>query len=191
MTAVSILNSGIENKPTLLLNADYQPLSVFPLSTIGWQEAVRRVLDETANVVAVYDDLVVRSPTFQMQVPSVLSLKRYVETKAPSFTRYNVFLRDGFRCQYCGQRFHASELTFDHLHPRSKGGKTNWENIVSACMKCNLKKADKSLKESGLELRKMPFKPSRYDLEKSGKDFPPKYLHETWRDYLYWDTEIE
>ena len=97
-------------------------------------------------------------------------------------------LRDRFRCQYCG---HGEDLTFDHLIPRSKGGQTTWDNVLTACSPCNLRKGSMTLKESGLTLGRLPFAPSVQDLHANGRLFPPNYLHESWMDYLYWDTELE
>ena len=73
-----------------------------------------------------------------MKLPSVVSLKTYIRpSRRPAFTRFNVFLRDEFECQYCGD---PNDLTFDHVVPRSKGGRTTWENVVTACSPCNLTK---------------------------------------------------
>ncbi len=89
------------------------------------------------QVVSSYDRIV-KSPSFEMFLPSVVSLKEYVKpARHPAFTRFNVFLRDKFQCQYCGSR---DDLTFDHVIPRSKGGRTTWENVVAACAPCNLRK---------------------------------------------------
>jgi len=80
----------------------------------------------------------------QIKLPSVIALKEYVpQMRNPAFTRFNVFLRDRFSCQYCGTGLPASELTFDHVIPRSKGGRTTWTNVVAACSPCNLRKANK------------------------------------------------
>ena len=127
------------NCPALVLNADFRPLSYYPLSIWCWQDAIKAVFLDRVNILSEYDTLV-RSPSFQMRLPSVVSLKSYVKpTRFPAFTRFNVFLRDRFTCQYCGDR---EDLTFDHVVPRSKGGVTTWENIVAACSACNLRKAD-------------------------------------------------
>ena len=99
-----------------------------------------------------------------------------------------MFLRDKFSCQYCGSN---EELTFDHLLPRSKGGETNWDNVVTACSACNVKKGGKLLKLSGMKLAQHPYQPSTEDLHRNGKNFPPNYLHKSWMDYLYWDVELE
>ena len=134
-------------------------------------------------------DRVVRSPSFNMKLPSVIALKDYIVPQSkPSFTRFNVFLRDKFSCQYCGSN---EELTFDHLLPRSKGGETHWDNVVTACSACNVKKGGKLLKTSGMKLNQYPFQPSTEDLHRNGKNFPPNYLHKSWMDYLYWDVELE
>ena len=89
------------------------------------------------NVVAEYDAYV-NSPSIKIKIPSVVVLKEYIKPiKSNAFTRFNLFLRDEFKCQYCGS---IDELTFDHVLPRAQGGKTTWENVVAACSDCNLKK---------------------------------------------------
>ena len=105
-----------------------------------------------------------------------------------SFTRFNVFLRDKFTCQYCGDK---KDLTFDHLLPKSKGGITDWENVVTACSTCNVKKGGKLFGQSGMKLFNRPYRPTVDDLHKNGRHFPPNFLHESWMDYLYWDIELE
>ena len=111
--------------------------------------------------------------------------------RRPVFTRFNVFLRDNFTCQYCYKRFSANELTFDHLVPRCLQGKTKWENVVSACTTCNLKKGRRILKNTDMKLLKKPLRPTSIQLQNNVRNFPPNFLHESWRDYLYWDTELE
>lgn len=173
--------------PALVLNADFRPLSYFPLSTLPWQDAVTAVLKEHVAVVSEYDH-VVRSPSMEMKLPSVVAMRDYVPMpRKVAFTRFNVFLRDQFRCQYCGVKFESSELTFEHVIPRSRGGVTSWTNIVAACDPCNLKKGNK------LEMRprKAPVEPTSFDLLAAKRQIPQNYLHESWLDYLYWDSEIE
>lgn len=174
--------------PALVLNADYRPLSYYPLSLWSWQDTIKAVFLDRVNIVSCYDRAV-RSPSFEMKLPSVVSLRTYVRPALyPAFTRFNVFLRDQFRCQYCGA---TSELTFDHLVPRSKGGKTCWENVTTACAPCNLKKGGKLPKEAKMWPAQAPTRPTVHDLHRNGRRFPPNYLHESWLDYLYWDTELE
>ena len=118
---------SLEKCPALVLNADYRPLSYYPLSLWSWQDTVKSVFLDRVIIVSNYDRIV-RSPSFNMQLPSVIALKDYIVPQSkPSFTRFNVFLRDKFSCQYCGS---GEELTFDHLLPRSKGGETNWDNFI-------------------------------------------------------------
>lgn len=174
--------------PALVLNADYRPLSYYPLSLWSWQDTIRAVFLNRVVVVEEYDRYV-RSPSFEMPLPSVVSLKTYVRTsRHPAFTRFNVFLRDRFACQYCGDR---DDLTFDHLVPRSRGGQTTWENVVTACSHCNLRKGGQMPGESGMWPAQRPYAPTVHDLHKNGRLFPPNYLHDSWLDYLYWDTELD
>ncbi|MHB2169467.1 HNH endonuclease [Alsobacter sp. R-9] len=174
--------------PALVLNADYRPLSYYPLSLWGWQDAIKAVFLDRVNIVSFYDRTV-RSPNFEVRLPSVVSLKTYVKpSRQPAFTRFNVFLRDRFTCQYCGSR---DDLTFDHVIPRSRGGQTTWDNVVAACSPCNLRKGDRMPRDVGMVPHQMPFAPSVHDLHQNGRLFPPNYLHDSWLDYLYWDTELE
>ena len=177
--------------PALVLNADFRPLSYFPLSLWAWQDAVKSVFLDRVNIIAHYDRYV-RSPSFELRLPSVISLKEYVPTaRRPAFTRFNVFLRDGFTCQYCGGRFPTQDLTFDHVVPRSRGGKTTWENVVTACSSCNLRKGNRLPSHAGMQPLMRPLQPSTFQLQENGRSFPPNYLHESWRDFLYWDTELD
>lgn len=180
--------TALRTNPALVLNADYRPLSYYPLSLWPWQEAVKAVWLDRVNIVAEYDDYV-HSPSTSIRIPSVVVLKDYVKPqKRVAFTRFNLFLRDEFRCQYCGDK---GDLTFDHVVPRARGGVTSWENVVAACSRCNLRKGSKSLRQSGLALRKPPRQPGSEELRNMGRRFPPNYLHETWFDFLYWDSELE
>ncbi|WP_321345651.1 HNH endonuclease [Breoghania sp.] len=174
--------------PVLVLNADYRPLSYYPLSLWAWQDAIKAVFLDRVNIVCEYD-VTIRSPSFEMRLPSVVSVKNYIRpTRHPAFTRFNVFLRDRFQCQYCGSH---SDLTFDHLIPRCRGGQTTWENITTACSPCNLRKSHKSCREIGMSPALPPYRPTVQDLHRNGRLFPPNYLHESWLDFLYWDTELE
>jgi len=176
------------NYPCLILNADYQPLSYFPLSLWSWQDAVKAVFLDRVNVVDRYTQTV-RSANFEMEIPSVVALKDYVaQNRSPAFTRFNLFLRDGFECVYCHS---PDELTFDHLIPRRLGGKTTWKNIVAACSKCNLRKGGRMPKEAGMVPQVTPFQPTMHQLQAQGRRFPPNHLHKSWLDYLYWDVELE
>ena len=150
--------------------------------------SLKSVFLDRVNIISNYDRII-SSPSFKIKLPSVIALKSFIRPQSnPNFTRFNVFLRDKFLCQYCGS---GHELTFDHLLPRSKGGTTNWNNVVTACSSCNVKKGGRLLNQSGMHLTKKPFEPSTEDLHKNGKIFPPNFLHKSWMDYLYWDIELE
>ncbi len=180
--------SALRRHPALVLNADFRPLSYYPLSLWPWQEAVKAAWLDRVDIVATYDEIV-RSPSTELRIPSVVVLKDYVQPqKRVAFTRFNLFLRDEFSCQYCGGK---GDLTFDHVIPRARGGITSWENVVAACAPCNLHKGSRSLRQSGLTLRKQPRRPTAEELRNQGRKFPPTHLHESWLDYLYWDAELD
>ncbi len=187
----SIMNgmASLEQCPALILNADFRPLSYFPLSTCSWQDAVKAVFRESVFIVSEYEQEV-HSPSHSIRLPSVLALKEYVVPEhKPAFTRFNVFLRDAFRCQYCGQKNKAKDLTFDHVIPRARGGRTSWENIVTACRSCNRAKGA-HMPENEFRPMRMPKQPDLFELQEQGKRFPSNFLHESWGDFLYWSTEL-
>ena len=176
------------NCPALVLNADYRPLSYFPLSLWSWQDTIKAVFLERVTILEEYDREV-HSARCAMRLPSVVSLKTYIRpARRPAFTRFNVFLRDRFECQYCGN---PHDLTFDHVIPRSKGGRTTWENVITACSICNLTKAARLPAQARMHPRIPPQQPTVMELRARGRAFPPNYLHESWADYLYWDSELE
>ncbi len=177
-----------DNCPALVLNADYTPLSYYPLSLWPWQTAIKAVFLDRVDIVEHYDREI-HSPTCRMRIPSVIALRQYVKPhEHPAFTRFNLFLRDHFECQYCGS---PRDLTFDHVVPRSQGGRTTWENVSTACAPCNLRKGGRTPKQAGMALTQAPHKPTSWQLQDSGRKFPPNYLHDSWRDWLYWDAELE
>ncbi|TKW65825.1 MAG: HNH endonuclease [Paracoccus denitrificans] len=180
--------AALKQFPALVLNADFRPLSYYPLSLWPWQEAIKAVFLDRVSIIAEYEE-VVRSQRQAFRIPSVVVLKDFVKPqKRVAFTRFNLFLRDAFECQYCGSK---GDLTFDHVVPRSRGGITSWENVVAACSPCNLRKANRSLRHSGLVLRRPARRPTAEEMHAMGRRFPPNHLHETWMDFLYWDAELE
>ena len=185
------MNAVAANFPVLVLNADFRPLSYFPLSLWSWQDSIKAVFIDRVNIVSEYDRAV-RSPSVEMRLPSVIALKDYVQLyRRPAFTRFNVFLRDSFQCQYCGGGFASEELTFDHVVPRSRGGRTLWTNVVTACQDCNLRKGNRTPAECHIHPRRPVVQPTTHQLRENGRAFPPNFLHESWRDFLYWDSELE
>ena len=177
--------------PALVLNADFRPLNYYPLSLWSWQDTIKAVYLDRVTIISEYEQSI-SSPSTKISLPSVIALRDYVpQNRNPAFTRFNVFLRDRFSCQYCGGGFLASDLTFDHVVPRSKGGRTNWTNVVAACGSCNLRKGNKLPGQCNMQPLAKPMAPNVWQLQENGRGFPPNYLHESWRDYLYWDSELQ
>ncbi len=142
---------------SLLLNATYEPLKVVP-----WQKAVHLFFQDKVEVVETYDRQIC-SVHLSMRVPAVIRLYRLVTfhhvRQMVKFSRDTLFTRDCFSCQYCGKRFEKHELTFDHVFPAARGGPKTWENIVTACRKCNHKKSGKTPEEAGMRLLKKAQRP--------------------------------
>jgi hypothetical protein len=122
----------------------------------------------------------------ELQVTNVLG--QVTPEKAPGRA---VFQRDHYACQYCGGGYPTPDLTFDHVIPRSRGGRTSWDNVVTACGPCNLRKGNRLPRECQMIPRQTPRQPTSWELQENGRSCPPNYLHESWRDYLYWDSELE
>lgn len=184
---------GLSGLRTLVLNMDMQPLSWAPLSVWSWEDAFVAVHQERVIQVRSYEGLTVRSASREYEVPSVVALKSYRKRRKVAFTRYHLFLRDEFTCQYCGNRFAAKDLTFDHVTPRCRGGQTSWGNIVAACGRDNLRKGSKTLSQAGMKLLRQPYEPTVYQLDAAARRLPrvKGELHQTWMDFLYWASELE
>jgi 5-methylcytosine-specific restriction endonuclease McrA len=191
----------LANLRVLLLNADYLPMSYKPLSTIPWTQAFfwlskgwSRMADGGDPIITVVEeyDQLVHSGHQTFRVPSVVALTKMaaMPDRAP-FNRGNVYLRDDYTCQYSGIRYPVSELTLDHVHPQSRGGKTNWTNLVTCHKEVNFKKADRTPKEAGLRLLREPYVPNAWELREKGRAHPSPFGHESWADYVYWSIELE
>lgn len=170
---------------TLVLNADMTPMSLLPVISLRWEDAIRQWYKGELEIIVNYDDWVVHSPSISVQVPAVVKLKEHINVKRRvKFSRYNLFLRDDFTCQYCGDKFHDNHkgLSFDHVIPRAKGGKTVWKNIVAACHQCNTEKGMKSI-----EPINKPAAPNYYQLVNKIRKTRLRIPHESWQDYLMWD----
>lgn len=178
----------------LLLNADFTPMSISPLSLMPWQAALTAVLDDRVILVATYEARA-RSAREDFPLPSVVAMRNYVDqSRLAASTRWNILLAARFTCAYCGNRFAPSRLTFDHVIPRSRGGSSVWEdNIVVACGDCNERKADKTPSEAHMPLLVRPNRPTRAHLNMIALPFLKETtaVHQTWIDYLYWDTSLE
>lgn len=188
----------IGHYPCLVLNADFRPLSVAPLSKITWERAVHKVMSGRVIQLESYNR-VIRSRGSEIQepveivFPSVIALKEYDNQNRPApFNRAGIFLRDRNRCGYCQGTFASNELTFDHVIPRARGGKTSWTNIVSACTKCNGAKGSKLLSEAKMHLHCDPVVPTCAHLNKiamEDRKFINQALHKTWLPYLGLEDE--
>ena len=135
----------------------------------------------------------VRTPTTEIQAPRVIRLLGYdkVPRQTVKFNRRNIFARDHNQCQYCGKKFPTSELSLDHVVPRSQGGATTWENIVCACVDCNVRKGGRTPRQANVTLIRKPEKPKRSSLL-AMKLTQRKYR--SWQSFLdsaYWEVELK
>lgn len=179
----------LPNYPTLVLNADFQPVRVHPLSVWQFDRTMRAVLRDRVTVLEEYD-VEFNSANLTYRPPSVIALKRYVRIpERVAFNRINIFIRDDFRCQYCGETFPTNELTFDHVIPRAKGGRNSMDNVVACCAPCNSRKGDKiwtPMKEPAVpNPREMARKVAKR------KELIKGELHADWLSYLYWSGVLE
>ncbi len=172
---------------TLILNADANPLSVVPMSVVPWTDAIRLAYQDKVTVVHEYEDWQVRSPSQTWNVPAVVMCTEYIKwNRVVKYNRTNILLRDHFTCQLCGDKPPAHMLTLDHVLPRIHGGKTNWTNIITACKPCNHNKGS----NKNIVPKRMPEKPNYYQLMANRMKYPITVRHESWLNYLAWDTEL-
>ena len=166
----------------LVLNADAKPYSILPLSTITWQESIKYMVTERVTVLEWYDDWVVSSPTWETKVPAVVIVKKYIHKNVKvRLSKYNIFLRDQFTCQYWDTMLPSrNKCTIDHELPISKGGKNTWENMTTACGPCNIAKGDRLRPLPN----KDPYRPTYYDLIKNKELLQLKIKHDSWHNYI-------
>jgi 5-methylcytosine-specific restriction endonuclease McrA len=170
---------------TLLLNVTYEPLRI-----ISWQKAITLLTLGKVEVIEEYDREI-HSISFSIQLPSVVRLLYLVKRcqQEVKFSRRNIYARDNGRCQYCGTHLQPKEITYDHVIPKSHGGNTTWENVVTACITCNSKKANRTPKQARMKLRKTPKKPHWQNFLRL--TIGVKQTPDSWRDYLYWNVKLE
>jgi len=139
------------------------------------------------------DNDIIRTISYNLKIPRIILLLLY--DKLPpwevKFTRKNIYKRDNNICQYCGKKFQPEDLNLDHILPSSRGGKDSWENVVCSCVPCNLRKANRTLKEAGMNLIRLPRKPAWRAFV---KDSFTGVREESWKDFLdvaYWNVELE
>ena len=168
---------SVLDRRTLVLNRSWLPISTTTVrrAVLLMARGAAGAVHPDTYEVAGWDAWVDRGPTapervgekgaerlegqgFRLPIPEVIVLMRYngVPDRPVAFTRRNVYRRDGYRCQYCGIRPGPDHLTLDHVVPRSRGGQTTWDNCVTACFRCNARKANRNLRESGMPLKSLP-----------------------------------
>lgn len=176
-------------RQVLLLNSSYEPLGV-----LDWQAAVTGLHNEKFVLVEEYDQ-VIRSAHTEMRLPAVIKTREYVRkpVKDMKFSRVNVYARDNYQCQYCSKHCSTDELTYDHVVPRSRGGKTDWLNIVSCCYGCNARKGGRTPAEAKMKLLSKPVRPRavpNVEFKFVGRNVP-----EQWADYIqdcaYWTDALD
>ena len=179
--------AAIAMEQALLLNATYEPLRI-----VDWRKAITLWRLGKVEVIAVHDREV-RSVSVSFKLPSVIRLLRCITIRRRfdyvPFSRANIYARDGHRCQYCGKEFPVSELTFDHVTPVSQGGRKDWENIVTSCVACNRRKGGRTPAEAGMRVIRPPRRPTRAPVVRL--TFGLGNARESWRDYLYWNVELD
>ncbi len=179
----------------LKLNADGTPLSIVPLSTVEWTEAMRLIFVGKAKVIKEYDDWVIRSQHLTMHVPSIIIMNKQVKwEKTLKYSKTNVYLRDDFTCQLqitsrCREKLgkhRVDELTLDHIVPKSHGGKTTWTNVTTCCKGCNGAKGN----DRTIVPKHPAKKPSYYEILKKRKSLPLHIKVEDWRPYVNWPDHL-
>jgi 5-methylcytosine-specific restriction endonuclease McrA len=168
----------------LLLNITYEPLKI-----INWKKAVNLLFLGKVEVIEQYNKEI-HAVSFVLKLPSVVRLLKMVRkpNNLVKFSRQNIYARDRYQCQYCGDKYQPEELTYDHVLPKSRGGKTEWENIVTCCVECNRRKGGRTPQEAGMKLIRKPARPTWIPALKITIGF--QRVPETWRDYLYWNIEL-
>lgn len=162
----------------LLLNSENQPLRI-----CSWKRALVLILKgkaECAQSIKNIEDMINIDNT---SIPRVIKLNYHVavpKTELP-FSKENVYTRDNYTCQYCGKKLTYSDLTLDHVYPKSRLGPDIWENIVTCCKECNQYKADKTPKEAGMKLLRRPYRPKeKFSFEMQKYPFSDRYYWEQW-----------
>ncbi len=168
------------NERTLVLSQGYEPVRVG-----SWQRAITMISLGKVEIVEEFDSFI-RSATIVLKVPAVVRLiNAFRRVKKPvKFSRINIYARDGYKCQYCGKKEKIADLTYDHVLPKSRGGKTKWNNIVTCCYDCNSKKRDRTPREAKMRLRSKPTQPKwipAIAIRVSRASVP-----DAWNPFLYW-----
>ena len=177
---------------TLLLNADARPVSLLPISSICWQQAIKSLCNNTTEVLHYHEEWTVHSPSVTMQVPAVLILKQQINVKrnlylsTTGISAWLIFVRDNFTCQYCSEVFPRNQLTLDHVLPRKYGGREEFTNLTTCCSPCNSKRGH----DVRIQPKRQPYHPTYFDLIKTIKKSPVITAHPSWNWYLGWSSEL-
>ncbi|MCX7956871.1 MAG: HNH endonuclease [Endomicrobia bacterium] len=183
------------------------------ISLTSWKRAIRLVYIEHADVVdeeyktysfkdwfdisqymKEHSAGFIYTPSFRIAIPEVIALRNYdkIHFEEPRLTRKNIYEHYGYRCCYCGKKLTMDKLNIDHILPKSRGGKTEWSNIVTSCIECNLKKGNRTPQEAGMKLQIQPFKPHRrLKLVFSLNSIRIPTSWQKFIDNLYWNVELE
>ncbi|HEX3657234.1 MAG TPA: HNH endonuclease [Pirellulales bacterium] len=195
--------ASVLERPTLVLNRNWQPVNVATVEralVMLWNESSRVVDPHDYQMYSWADwsrlapgegEPFVRAIRMRLRVPEVVTLTDYdrLPAAAVSFSRRNIFKRDHYTCQYCGEQPGSEELTIDHVVPRAQGGTSTWQNCVLACVACNKRKADRTPVQAGLRLRKQPVRPAWKPLYAS-----PSVRIASWSKFVsdaYWNVALE
>ena len=168
----------------LLLNSDYNPLRV-----VSWKRALILVYSQKAEIIDTYNRTL-RSPSIPIKMPSIIRLLQWVKPRTKGMVRFNkthLYIRDQGVCQYCGHTVERKRATFDHVVPKSRGGKTDWFNIVTCCRDCNQWKDSSTPEEAGMRLLKQPVAPASLPLHSTVLSLMKenrKEIPESWKNYL-------
>lgn len=164
----------------LVLNASFEPLNV-----VTWQRALQLLFQGKVEVIEEWETEV-HSVSLRIRLPSVLRLVNYIplvgKKRIIRFSRANIFIRDHYKCQYCGKKGTKNQLTLDHVIPVVQGGKKIWENIVTSCKSCNQKKGGRTPDEAGMSLSRKPKEPKW--LPGSTLEVGVTVAHDSWKVYL-------
>ncbi len=186
----------------LVLNRLYQPIQVTSIRraiTLFYKGDARAVdrdyvtydFENWADLPHQPQQAFIVTPTRNIAIPDVLQLLRFdrLPRQEVKFSRGNIYIRDRNRCQYCGRRFQTAELSLDHVIPISRGGRSTWENVVCACLNCNVRKGNKLVVEIGMDLIRQPARPKWHPLHRlQGRKFP-----EIWKNFVdvaYWNVAL-
>jgi 5-methylcytosine-specific restriction endonuclease McrA len=170
---------------TLVLDPGFQPHRI-----VSWQRAVIMLFEGKVEVIEEYDEDIC-SVSLTIKMPAVVRLLRALRgrKKGVRFSRINVMTRDKYRCQYCGMKLPMSKLNYDHVIPRSRGGRTTWENIVTCCYPCNDRKGGRTPREAGMRLIADPIKPR--SLPVVAFRFETTSIPDAWASWIYWQGALE